>query len=333
MSTIPPDKAKVVIDSVLGTPTIEGGEANYVCCFCPKAGYTVPSHLHVNYRKGRALCHRCGAKYKTLRTLILALCGKVPRSLDDLHAESDIVDAVDEILRSAPSIETVRIKAELPEGFATLTPNPKDRLGRLVLDYLTGTNAKRKQRGVPFEMLAEVGTGYGTEGMLRGYAIFPVHVNGELVTWTSRRVTGFGPKQRHGIFGESASIALFNYDNVRRCRRIFIGEGPFDAFTFQGKFRPTDGGASTLGTVLHDIQARLLDETDAEELVMCYDGDAYDKALKAARRLSGVSSKRVSVMKMGDKDPDELPRSELLAAVKSRVPYGGEMDEVLAMLS
>lgn len=322
---VDPDLLHQCIEATLGTGKRDGPETEYPCPFCEKAGYDPPSHLHVNYRKNKALCHRCEWKTRDLKFLVLALLGKIPKSISRLTSDQDVEDVVNAIL--FPTADTTEVPREqpvhLPEEFIPLTGNPKDRHGKVILEYL-------QKRGVPFDRLVEVGAGYCAEGAFCGYAVFPVHVRGELITFTSRRVTGLGSKQKHA-WASDASLALFNYDNVIESRRVFVGEGPFDAFAFQKRLDVGDGGVATLGTKLHMRQARLLSYLPCEEIVVCYDADAPDKARKAATMIQRVTGKTTSLV-FPERDPDEYTLDDLERLIEGRTICDPEVDEIRSIL-
>jgi len=323
---VDPDRVRQLLEPTLGIPDEmrPGGDHDYPCPFCVKSGRARISHLHVNYSKGKALCHGCGAKFASLRSLILALLGRIPKSLrvEDGGAEFETyVEAL--LFGKGEDRETAVHRPALPEGFVPLVPKPGDRAGRITARYLC------EERKVPFARLAEVGAGYCTDGAMRGYAIFPVHIGGRLVTYTSRRVPTLrlgGPKAKHGRFGRSASMALFNYDNCEGVRRLFLGEGPFDAWAFHRRLRPDDCGVSALGTVLHRRHIRLIEALDPEEVVVCFDPDATDKAVKAAETLSSVGL-RASYMEVSA-DPDELDEQLLRDCVRYRQVADPELGAV-----
>lgn len=332
------EDAKRIVEAAIGRPdSVRGGESDYRCPQCPKKGFARRSHLHINWHAStpKCLCHQCGAGAKTLEGVVRVVLGYVPenayRSIDSVNFGEDIDDLLygdgvsDDDTADHESVS-------MPEHFTLLTESPKDRLGKLVLEYLTGHDAERKQRGIKLEKLLESGVGYCTEGFCRGYAVFPVVVEGTLTTWTSRRVVGFGPKQRHAK-NSRAKYSLFNYDNCLDAKRVFVVEGPFDAWALHRRIRKTDGAVATLGTLVHDPQASALAELPCEEIIMCYDQDAIGKAHKAADKLAKLCDKRLSVVELPDvRDPDEIPFQELKSLVNSRV-VRGELNDILRLVA
>jgi len=332
MRDLDPDKVLKALEAEVGAAdSVTAGEHNFRCPFCSKAGYTEKtSHLHVALSKGLAVCHQCGAGFRSLHGLVLALYGKIPKSLGRKQDTGDeLVEQVERMLYAQAEEESGEKPKQLrlPDGFVPLTKRPKDRLGKTILTYLTDA------RGVPFDYLAETGAGYTHSGKWRGYAIFPVHVGGRLVTYTSRRVTGInGGKAQHASGGATASMALFNYDQARDCRRLFVGEGPFDAYALHRRLSPDDGGIATLGTKVYQEQIRLIAALPCEEVYLWYDADAMDKATKAAQRITDICDKRLFIVRHNDKDPDELPERKLARYVREAERYSPLLSHVRARL-
>ncbi len=256
-------------------------------------------------------CHQCGG-WKDLLHLVRALLGKVPRSLTRAKLGVELVDYVrDSYARARADLKDgdARVTVELPKEFIPLSSAVRDSIGRAVRRYLM------EEREVTEMEIEEVGVGYATEGRFKGYAIFPVYVGGELVTYTSRRVLSVGSKAQHAPASKS-HLAIFNYDvaAAMSARRVFVGEGPFDAWAFQRRADRYDAGVALLGKVLHDDQARLLDHLPCDELCVCLDDTEHDRTKWTAARLAKMTSKRVSYILLpeGSGDPHEnrhrLPR-------------------------
>lgn len=323
------EHAKKLVERQLGYPdAVRGGEHDYRCNLCPKRGFANRSHLHINWQTERALCHRCGARAKTLEGIIRLVLGvsEVPESAYRVVSSENFCGDIQDILyRDAEPEAQKKAPCELPESFGVLTRQPGDRAGKTVLNYLL-------KRVGSFKKLKAAGAGYCSDGKMRGYAVFPIYHDGVLKTWTSRRVTGLGPKQYHAKNSLSREV-LFNYEACRQSRRVFVTEGPFDALAMHGLLREDDGGVASLGTVLHQEQATLLAELPCTEVVMLYDNDAIGKAHKAADVLRKVCDKVVSVVELPDaRDPDEIPTDELKQLVRARHKCS-EMASVLKKLA
>jgi hypothetical protein len=310
--------------------SVTGSETNYPCPFCIKLGHGSQSHLHVNYMKERYLCHGCLSS-GSLIGLVRLLYGKVPKSLietkDGNEVSSIIRKTINDAFRKATADQEEEEQlepVELPKEFIHLTKKPGDTMGEIARDYLLG-------RDVPDRFIEEIGAGYAKEGRFKGYAIFPIYVGGRLVTFTSRAVCSTGAKAQHAPNSKSR-LALFNYDTAAdmHAKRVFIGEGPFDAWAFHHRVEDSDAGVALLGKVLHNDQARLLDMLPCEELVMCLDDTEHAKTIEFAGKLKAFTSKKVSyiLLKEGSGDPHDN-RENLDYYVKHRTEY----DAVTSRLS
>lgn len=329
------EKTRAYIEKVIGHPdqANRSGDEDYRCPFCLGNGYANPSHLHINFRKGVAICHQCGYGAKSLINVVRALYGEVPRSLTKVQIGEDLFEQVlEEVQRQRAGVAEAAEPQEpvrLPDEFVPLSRRPADNIGRIVLRYL------REERECTWQMLEEIGAGYCPTGWYRGYAIFPVHVGGELMTFTSRRVVAVDAKAKHATNSRSR-LAIFNYDTAAAmgARRVFIGEGPFDGWAFHRRADPLDAGVGLLGKVLHDEQARLLDRLPCEELCMCLDDTEHERTRKAAEKLTRLTSKKISyiLLKEGTGDPFKN-RERLPRYVDRRTPCGELDSDVRAILA
>jgi hypothetical protein len=235
--------------------------------------------------------------------MVRDLLGKIPRSLYRARLAKGISAYVRKRLDfSKPTEEDDQqiVESELPPHFVPLTGRPKHRIGRIVRDYLID------DRQLTDEILMESGVGYCIDGRWKGYAVFPVYVGGHLVTWTSRRVVAFGPRVQHDPQSKSR-MALFNYDVCLEggYKRVFVGEGPFDAWSFH-TVGNVNGGVGLLGKKLHTQQIKLLRALPCAELCMCLDSTEHEKSMEYAYKLKkACPDKRITALLLDDGDPNE----------------------------
>lgn len=321
---------KQEVEKILGRPdTVLNTEHNYWCPWCREKG--ARSHLHVNYVKGFALCHECGAKSKSIAGLLRRLGGAVPRSLVISNAEGQAFDdEVEATLYGTTEDVDERKAVEMPKHFRPFATPSKNAGRKKALRYLLN-------RGVTKKQLTDIGAGYVWWGKMEGYAILPVVVNGEMTMWTSRAVPGLvgkrAPKVLHSTGGR-ARVSIFNYDACKHARRLFVGEGPFDAWWMHGRLRPDDGGLCLFGVNVSDEKLELIAALPAEEVIVMLDGDRAGRNAEVgvAARIAGRTGKRVRIATLPDgKDPDELEDRILARAVRRAALYD-EMYEVEALL-
>lgn len=319
-----------VIEAKIGRATSKDGrEWDYWCPECKKRGGHI-GHLHVNYTKGCAICHSCDIGFRDLLNLVRYLYGSIPSNLLAARLKGELIEHLEGMFYQWEQDTSKAEKVKLPEEFIPFNGKPRDSRGRMIRRYLAS-------RDVDDRMLEDLGAGYCIEGRLNGYAVFPVYVGGRLVTWTSRATPGIvmnGPKAYHAPNSESR-MSLFGYDvaALMGAKRVFIGEGPFDALAFQRRADPLDAGVGLLGKVLHEEQIRLLDELPCDELCVCLDDTEHKRTVECAGRLSRKTSKRISYILIpeGDGDPHEN-RERLPKLIRRRTPYDPVMSDLSQLL-
>lgn len=309
---------KLAIERAIGFPDQQGvaGETDYPCPFCHS------SHLHINYAKGRALCHGCLRGFKSLKSLLRAVGGKMPDFAIRDNDEDDLVDVIDELGKAAESSADAEQAVHLPAGFTPIAYPTRTSLEKCVSDYLRSRRFTKKD-------IVDLGIGYCDSGRLDGYAVFPVYVLGKLVTWTSRRVLAFGEKQLHAK-DSLTRYALFNYDRCGASERIIITEGPFDAHAVHARVRQSDGGLGLLGTSIPAEKVSAIDDLPAEECILLLDGDdaGRNAARKIAEKLIPTGKKIRMAFPPDGVDPDEMD-DEPLAKLVNTAPVVDELDLAL----
>lgn len=295
---------RVALDQALGHPdSVRGSQRDYKCPKCKV------SHLHVDLRKGKALCHKCGLAFGSIPKLLRSLGVDVKIKAFEPDVLSDyLID----LFYGTKEKETYEV--ELPDGCKPLPIRPTERLPRVIYRYLRG-------RGLTSRMIRQLEIGYVEKGKMRGYAIFPVQVGKRRVTWTSRNICGLGPKVRHAV-GGLARHAVFNHGPSQGCKRLFLVEGPFDALAMHKRLCETDGCVALLGTEMPSDKAHIIANMRPRSVYVLLDADAYDKALMMADKLSAVIDCPIYVVKLLDeRDPDELSTEEIAARVKKAKLY------------
>ena len=200
---------------------------------CPKCG---SSRLRWNPSKDAWICWGCRRSGASL--LLVQLCLGVSE-LDALnfimdgyeggdgqHAQLDahvtaVVPPQRMRLRRLPQIPW-------PRGVDRLDTHPAH---ALAWRYLS-------TRGVSLSMAAMWGLGFGRQGWLKDYLVFPVFMDDGLVYWQGRAC--FEPPPGTGRFRKTlnpkseadhatAGEVLLNYDRARHMEHVVVCEGPFDA--------------------------------------------------------------------------------------------------------
>jgi hypothetical protein len=158
----------------------------------------------------------------------------------------------------------------------------------------------------PVQLTHEYGVKYcehcdGENWMATGRIIFPIVMDGKMVTWQGRYVGKADwrqiPKYYTGKFTHKGQC-LFNFDKAKPYRFVIVCEGPTDAIAI-GK-----NAVAIMGKSLSDPQFILLSQ-HWDMIVLCIDGEAYEESEMMYERLRGI--KPVVRVQLPDKaDPASM---------------------------
>lgn len=285
-----------LVESVLGPHMKRSGDDfDFPCPFCGEGT------LHVNPSKGAAICHSCEWATRSMSFLAHKIGAKFDKPLEGYAPSNDDLAKLRRRL-DEPDDRSIA----LPLGFRVLRPGASS-LADVYYRYLN-------ERHVTLSQIKKHNIGYCVKGRFNGYIVFPIHVSGELVYFTSRRfLASKGPKTLHPSAPVGARV--FNGDGAREAKWGVIVEAPFDALTVRKK------GVAVLGSAISDAQLGALKRIPVMEWTVCFDSDAWHKTLKAAWRLrmAGVDAD-ITVLQLPYGDPNtQGPRSmkRLLAKRKT----------------
>ena len=235
--------------------------------------------------------------------------------------------------------------ANLSLGVHAPAPKPREGLQRLPLiqwphgverlDYIHAHAAAwiyLHKRGVGRDEANAWRLGYGRDGWLKGYLIFPVFMDDGLVYWQGRACydppngerKGFkktlNPKSLEGY--ASAGDVLLNYDRARTEEHVVITEGPFDAI----KVGPH--AVALLGKVPTPQKiARLLRMRALRFTVYLDRGDEERQyAQKLARELSAQADVYIAEPPEGA-DPGSLTAAQNAEVVRRPVRFKPQLSE------
>ena len=230
------------IEYVTSGPSVVKGN---VAVRCPLCGAADPSHhLGISLSgKGwgcwRDASHRGKSDAQLVRLLIgcsrdeaIAIVGDMPRAV------SDIESRVSQLLKPAQFVNEGR-KLQLPKEFKKIDESFS---ARLYVQYLQ--NRKFSKTRI-LRMSEDFGLRFCNKAAFSGRIIFPVYVEGELVTWTGRSIfpnatlrymSLTADKERARELGVLPALGMINqyllwYDDLfaTDSDTIVIVEGPFDA--------------------------------------------------------------------------------------------------------
>lgn len=151
----------------------------------------------------------------------------------------------------------------------------------------------------------------------QGRVIFKVQTNNNRAYLAYAYEDGVEPKTLNPP-GEILSKMLYNYNEAKLAKVVFVVEGIFDAARLieRGLFP-----VAIFGCNLSVEQIFLLSETKAEEIVICLDNGAERLAYDMAKEMAEyIDDKTISVMEIDvpDADPDDLAEDGFWRCFKKR---------------
>lgn len=161
--------------------------------------------------------------------------------------------------------------------------------------------------------------GYCTSGKYKNRLIVPVFRKGKMRWFLGRwmkKTPPEGVKKYLNSSGSKSSFDLYGIDAAKKLKKIVLVEDVFSKICHGPSL------LATFGTHFSQAQLALLAETDVEEVVICWDPDAMDKAWKLGRSLSNLWRTSVAALPNG-KDPDEMEGFSFWKAVERAEPCAG----------
>ena len=294
----------------------------HIAIRCPFCGSADPSqHMSINlagagWRCWRNVAHRG-------RSPVALIAALVPCS----QAQAAVIAGIDQVSLPEDFAASVRARLSVVEGAATTRTlsmpiefHPLDDryIARPYVNYL-------HQRGfTELATLHRFNIRYAAHGAFAGRIIFPVTIDGQLVTWTGRTIV---PDRlpRYKALTIDAQLAkaqdlptavakitdtLFAYDMLQnvRGRVLYLVEGPLDALKLWKLGERMGLYATCLFTtrmspaqtqLLHSILPRF------ERAYVLLDQGAEAQAMRARSQLAALGV-GVRFMPAGTKDPGEL---------------------------
>ena len=183
---LPKDKRYLAksITQVLGDcDSVTGNEFNFWCPFCE----VEHGHLHINFLKGKAICHKCGYGAHNIVKIFLDLGIEEPELYTNVPVGS-LGKVLNELWNKNNSTDEGIKRMELPLGYTVLKTQGKGLFNSIFLGYL------QNFRGMSEEEINSVPIGYTMEGEFKGRLIFPVYMYGKMVYFSSRSVLTGEPK-------------------------------------------------------------------------------------------------------------------------------------------
>lgn len=292
------------LSKVLGDcDSVTGAEFNFWCPFCERE----QGHLHINFIKNKALCHKCGYGAKNLLKIFLDLGIEEPELYTSTPV-GDLRSVLTELWDKKDSEDRGVEKMELPAGYKVLKTQGKEIFNKIFLGYL------REFRGMSDDEINSVPMGYTMTGRFRGRLIFPCYMHGKMVYFTSRAVLTGEPKSLHPG-GTERRYVLYGLDWLLDTDHLFLVEGVMDTMAFRNR------SLALLGHFVSNEQARILRGINPKEITICFDPDVpRDRVRYACKLLSRQVESTVSFMELDHGDPYDL-RNVIDRYIRRRIIY------------
>lgn len=269
-----------------GIPSIHAGEGrhashgrqNFDCPNCsPNSGkYKAGYHLTKHYIS----CWTCG--YLQLVPTLSLITGE---------SYSKIKELLGGLERSKEDRIEARGRLVIPKGVGPLLQPHKDYLRKRGFD----PEAMERLWGVK---------GIGLAKKLAWRVFLPIHLDGEIVSWTTRSISPDATARYITAkpSEEKVSSKTLLYGQDYAGQTIIVCEGPFDAM------RIGPGAISTLGVVVSRVQIEKMARYPTR--VVCFDSDARERAKRLCDQLGCFPGKTYRV-ELSGKDPADSSDDEI----------------------
>lgn len=279
------------VESAFDSHIVQGDEVRVSCPYCPTPDEK--KRLYINLELRVFYCFRCehSGRVSLLMTTVPTKDRVEPHSLITEEEKRERGH------RKSPD-----------RGRKDWSHNP---LGELALDYLN-------RRGVPKNLVKQLGLSYISDGYYKGRIRFPVHdlSRKEVYCFYRAFLPDITPKVMFPSTGDTPvrkSAGLFNACWLDTSKFVYITEGEFDALTLFPR------GVALLGNTMSPEQEGIFTQKVGAcvPVYVALDGDKRNNARKIARRLASNYDK-VYLVKIGKEDPNELGREGLLDYIFNR---------------
>lgn len=248
---------------------------------CPFCADDPSDHLGIFDGNGVFSCWRCRKK-GPLVYLIRKITGWSEDRCNDLVSSVtssfavDSIDRIKDIIDGGSSIRSNRKPiCGLPKYFEKINANTILKFP-LLKDYLV-------RRHIKLSTIIDHSCGICRAGEYMNRMIIPVIYNGSVVNFQAADLTGVANLKYKSASAEINNY-LYNYDNIKYDGKMIIVEGVLDAW------RVGVDAVATFGTHCTDRQLRLIIDKHPNEVVFCWDEDAYFRTLEYNSEVGSIQA-------------------------------------------
>lgn len=264
----------------------------WICFYCEESGSTIDLIQRLNdcefFQAVEVL-----RKFSRFVDRELDVRAYVTKAFATMKAKPQEVEAVQEVA--------------LPEHFIAVHPNVQ------LPKYF-------RERGLTLVQAYKQGLGFCVEGRYKNRLVVPITRNNVVAGFQARYMRKQPPEGVKKYLNDdvgSASKTLYGSDKAKGSRKVILVEDVFSKL-FIGK-----QALALRGTHLSATQFSLLASVGAEEVVICLDNDAAEKAEKIASQISGLWEVRIAQLP-DSRDPDEyVGREEEFKRIIDQAPAFG----------
>lgn len=274
-----------LVDSVLGKGSDKSrGNRAYCCPFCNHS----KDKLEINFTKNKEntnkwACWVCNNRGKTLNTLFKKI--KVPRAkleeLKSITKDKNVI--IDLTYEEIPTIK-------LPETYRPLYKD-NNLLAKKAIQYL-------KNRNITLDDIKKYNIGYCNYGEYNNCIIIPSYDKDGKINYFTARNFNKNSSLKYKNPSISRDIIPFEF-YINWKLPIILCEGFFDAITIKRNAIPL------LGKTISNKLMKKLSTNDIKQIYIVLDNDALKQTLHIGEHLLN-QGKQVHIMKMTDKDPNEM---------------------------
>lgn len=290
--------------------TAEGGGGREIVADCPFCGGA--DKLWSNTVTGFWICYKCSESGDAV-ALVAQIDGLTRRAAwqwieaEVAEGPSRTIDQLADLRDRdlAPKVDApagpARDLVPLPEDFVPVW-DPADRTWHIP-KYL-------EKRGIRARTAALFGLGYCESGLYADRLIMPVRMNGQLVTFQARSMSGQIPKYTAPATGKEGS--LYGYDQAALATTVVIVEGPTDVLSVVQAGFPAIG---LTGKVVSTGQVNAIRRARFDQLIVMLDPDAAGYDGLVAQAIAGAAGEVLLTRLPKGFDPGSAPRALIEAAI------------------
>ena len=196
----------------------------------------------------------------------------------------------------------ITLDSGLPGWFEEVGELAKSELKEVEFPFgyaqINGPHPYLEKRGIPWQHAESNDWGISQVGYCKNRLVVPTFMNNKMVFWQARAMWDGKEKDFKKVLnpkGVSAKSVLYNYDHAKQFKQVILVEGFVDAV------KVGENAMATNGKNLHSQQVEWLRKSEAEEVVIMWDADAWsDQKYHRSGKLKGKLKHESSILQAAD---------------------------------